>query len=65
MTKTIKICDLCGKEVDWLYKIPRIYIEGYTITVEDERGKELCESCAQKWMDYIQSDYFIERRTKE
>ena len=64
MTKTIKICDLCEKEVDWLYKIPWIYIEGYTIDAR-EGEKELCKNCTEKWLDYIQRDYFKERKIKK
>lgn len=63
MTKTIKICDICKKEVNWLYKIPWIYIEGYNIAFRDE-NKELCEDCANKWVEYMRRGYFKEREVK-
>lgn len=63
MTKTIQICDICKKEVNWLYKIPCFYIEGYNIAFR-EGNKELCKDCAQKWVDYIDRGYFKEREVK-
>lgn len=52
MTKTIKVCDKCNKEVKWLYKFPSIRKEGLTIHVDD--GKmELCESCLDNLLDKI------------
>lgn len=60
MTKTIQICDICKKDVNWLYEIPRLNMEGYQIAFE--KGKrELCKDCAKKWVDYVNRGYFKER----
>lgn len=46
MKKTIYICDRCKKEVDWVYQVPRLRVEGLNINIYD--GKvELCEKCAR------------------
>ena len=64
MTKTIKICDVCKKEVDWLYEIPRINIQGLTVVIEQGHETELCEDCMRDWLKYIKRDYFKERGVK-
>lgn len=46
MTKSIKICDRCGREVKWLYEMPRFSLEGLTIKFYTPRF-ELCEDCAR------------------
>jgi hypothetical protein len=46
MKKTICICDRCKKEVDWLYKMPRLRVEGLNINIYDGEV-ELCEKCAR------------------
>ena len=46
MKKTICICDRCKKEVDWVYTVPRLIVEGLNINIYE--GKvELCEKCAR------------------
>lgn len=45
MTETIKICDSCGKRVDWLYEIPRLVVEGNVINEYPGRT-EICKQCA-------------------
>lgn len=60
MTKTIKICDLCKKEVNLLYKVPFIKIENCIVkTILSD--KELCESCMSDWCNYVNLHYFTER----
>ena len=61
MTKTIKICDVCKEEVNWLYNVPSINIEGYTLTVGEGNKIELCEKCTREWIKYTERDYFKER----
>lgn len=46
MTETIKICDSCGKRVEWLYDIPRLIVDGKVIN-EYPATKEICENCAK------------------
>lgn len=53
MTKTIKICDKCKKEAKWLYPVPRIRIEGYTLTVKEWQEVELCKDCMRNLIDII------------
>lgn len=55
MTKTIKICDKCGKECDWLYRMPIMNVKGYKIELSDNipSGKamnEFCESCTRDFI---------------
>lgn len=45
MTKTIRICDKCNKEVEWLYKVPDISIEGLNLKVSEGNKTELCKGC--------------------
>ena len=46
MRKVVYICDRCKKEVNWVYQVPRLKIEGLVITAYE--GKvELCEKCAR------------------
>ena len=47
MKKTIYICDRCKEEVDWLYKVPRLVIEGLDINIYNSKV-ELCEKCARQ-----------------
>lgn len=51
MTKTIKICDKCGAEVDWLYEFPRMHIKGLRLEVEEYGKFDLCKECAEKFVD--------------
>ena len=53
MTKTIKTCDRCGKEVSWLYKVPCIWIEGLNLTVKEGNRAELCEKCMRDLIHVI------------
>ena len=53
MTKTIKICDKCNKEVDWLYKVPHILIKGLNLAVEEGNRAELCKDCMWKLIKII------------
>lgn len=56
MTKTIKICDKCGKECTWLYKVPFMTIKGLYIEFNNDTPigtalNEYCEECTRKIMD--------------
>lgn len=58
MTKTIKICDRCGKECYWLFTVPIMHIKGYTLEICEDTPNgtahnEFCEDCAQKAIDRI------------
>ena len=56
MTKTIKICDKCNKEVEWLYKVPHIRVMGLNLKVDTDslgNATELCEDCMQQLIDMI------------
>jgi hypothetical protein len=57
MTKTIKICDRCKKEVDWLYKIGRYHINGFNIEILPNNPQEICESCAREFVDLVNNFY--------
>lgn len=59
MTETIKICDSCGKRVNWLYDIPRLIVEGYNIN-EYPSNKEICEHCARILCERFNSFRLIE-----
>lgn len=47
MTKTLRICDRCKKEVSHLYDMPRLICEGLSINVYPSKV-ELCEVCAKQ-----------------
>lgn len=47
MRKTICICDRCRKEVDWLYKVPRLVVECLNINIYKSEV-ELCDKCARE-----------------
>lgn len=49
MTIVKKYCDCCRKEVNWLYKMPYLMLQGNVINIY-ERGdsRELCKECAEK-----------------
>lgn len=56
MTKTVKICDMCGKECEWLYTLPILHIKGYKIDFAEDTPmgtakNELCEECTKKVFD--------------
>lgn len=58
MTKTIKICDKCGKECNWLFKVPFMRMRGLTLVYQDDtpRGtanNEYCEECTRKIISRI------------
>lgn len=53
MTKTIKICDKCNKEVEWLYPVPTIWIEGYNLTIREGHKAELCKGCMHDLINII------------
>lgn len=50
MTKTIKICDKCGAEVDWLYSFPLMRIEGLNLHINQYAHHELCKECAEEFI---------------
>jgi hypothetical protein len=47
MKKMIYICDRCKEEVNWVYQMPLLKIEGLNINVYDGKT-ELCEKCARQ-----------------
>lgn len=53
MTKIIKICDKCKQEVDWLYEIPFMFIEGLHVGMytEGDRVQEFCRECTSELFD--------------
>lgn len=51
MTRTIKICDKCGKEVGLLYTFPLISINDYNVEVNNYVHHELCKECAEKFVE--------------
>lgn len=51
MEKVIRICDVCHKEVDWLYDMPRIEVEGLTINFYQSKT-QACETCARASISY-------------
>ena len=53
MKKTIYVCDRCGKEVDWVYSMPRLILEGLKISLYNDPKSELCKGCAE----YVISEY--------
>lgn len=57
MTKRIKICDKCNKEVNWLYNAPKIWIEGYNLMMVEGNKVELCENCMRDLINIIDSFY--------
>lgn len=58
MTITKKICDSCGAEVEWLYTMPTIRIEGLNLTMDTENGRELCRECAKKLIKKYDTEKF-------
>lgn len=62
MTKTIKVCDKCGKECGKergrLFRVPFMSIKGHKIEVmyDTEMGtayNEYCEECTRKIVDKV------------
>lgn len=56
MTKIINICDMCGKECEWLYTLPILNIKGKNIDIAENTPigtakNELCEECTKKVFD--------------
>lgn len=51
MTKTIKICDKCGKEVNWLYEFRLMRIKGLRLEIDEYGKHELCKECAEVFLD--------------
>ena len=47
MTRTLKICDACKREVGWLYDMPRLIVDGNNINFYNSE-RELCNECARK-----------------
>ena len=45
MKKTIKICDCCKSETDWLYDFYVPYICGLTLESNNNHKYELCKDC--------------------
>jgi hypothetical protein len=60
VTKTIKICDKCKKEVQWLYHVPRIRIVGYTLEIREGDKAELCKNCMNNLINIIDEFHKIE-----
>lgn len=52
MTTIIKVCDKCKQEVDWLYVVPWVHIDGLVVKV-DEGKIELCRECMIKLCRFI------------
>lgn len=53
MTKTVKICDKCGKEKDWLFTVPIMCIKGLNLEFRENTPtgtakNEYCVECTQK-----------------
>lgn len=58
MIKTIKICDKCGKETNWLYTVPFMHIQGLTLAYQDNTPNgtvknEFCENCTRRIISKI------------
>ena len=51
MKKTIYICDRCGKEVSWVYSMPKMMLEGLKINLYNDPDNELCKDCAKYAID--------------
>jgi hypothetical protein len=51
MTKTIKICDKCKREVKWLFEFNLLEIKGFKIEVHQYDKYDLCPECAKKFID--------------
>lgn len=51
MTKTIKICDKCGKEVNWLYTFPLMHIKGLNLDVDNYAHHEMCKECSNEFLE--------------
>lgn len=51
MTKTIKICDKCGREVNWLFEFHHVEIKGLRIELREYDKHDLCKECAEKFVD--------------
>ena len=52
MLKTIKICDRCNQEADWLYRVPWIRIEERDLII-DTGKKELCYKCMSNLCELV------------
>ena len=53
MIKTIKVCDKCKKEIDWLYPYPRLFIEGFRLEI-NLKENSLCRSCLEKLVKMVE-----------
>lgn len=58
MTKTIKICDKCGKECGWLFIVPFMRIKGKNLEILNDTpmgtaNNGYCEECTRKIIDKI------------
>lgn len=51
MTKTIRICDKCGREVDWLYEFHLMHIKGLRLEIEEYGKHDLCKECAEELVE--------------
>lgn len=58
MTKTIRICDRCGKEVSHLYDMPVLFCNEFHIASRSGTV-EFCEECAKQACDNFNN--FCER----
>lgn len=60
MTKTVKICDKCGKECGWLFTVPFMHIKGLKLEFLDDTpsgtaNNEYCEECTRKIVDKVKN----------
>ena len=51
MTKTIKICDKCGKEVDWLFEIYLMKFKRRRVDYEENDKYDLCTECTKELVE--------------
>lgn len=52
MTKTIHYCDRCGEEVKRVVEFPKMLRKGITVVWNDFDKVELCETCADRLINY-------------
>ena len=66
MTKTIKVCDKCGKECGWLFTVPFMRIKGSQLeflndTPMGTANNEYCEECTRKIIDKIDDIVLLQK----
>lgn len=55
MTRVIKYCDACHREVDTLYDFPKFCLMGLKLAECGGGPNELCRSCANKLINAYNS----------